>query len=456
MYLKLSTARATITASGPSRSASWSDPTTFAPVEMPAKMPSSISSTSSTRSGSQCGGTIPVRPSCTGSPSPGTRAPAPAGTAAGVLLDRRVVVDETVALGPFHHRQPHAFLHRARGRSASTAPAACCRSGRGCRSDLAVQVVELLDAPDHPEAAEVDLVRLGEVRHVVRVAGAVDQQPHPRVAGAEGVRHARACRAGDHVPGPDRVLVLAEQAPALPLEYDEELLLGRVAVVEAVPLPRVDDVQVEPGQLRAGVARDVGRADSEVAAGHPVLELEVRDVDDVRGPRLRLAELGLARGDLARQRVVARARLGPGREDPGDVRARQVGDLQRDAHAVDEDVEPVLAAAKGVRLAAGPVDDAVALADLVDLAVLPRDPRAPEHVDDLLLRALDVGGSRPLAGIDLEPLQADRDRPGRPAEIAPGRGQVPEFVAPALDVVPVDDRRIRTHAATVLPCLRRP
>src|SRR5947207_3251536 len=53
----LSTARVTITASGPRRSASRCAPTTFAPVEMPAKMPSSRESRSviSTASSSPIG-----------------------------------------------------------------------------------------------------------------------------------------------------------------------------------------------------------------------------------------------------------------------------------------------------------------------------------------------------------------------------------------------------------------
>src|SRR5215831_7123465 len=84
MYLKpLSTASVTITASGPSRSASRCAPTRFAPVEIPARIPSScasrnviatassssIGSTWSTLEASQCGITRPVQPWIANGPS---------------------------------------------------------------------------------------------------------------------------------------------------------------------------------------------------------------------------------------------------------------------------------------------------------------------------------------------------------------------------------------------------
>ncbi len=109
----------------------------------------------------------------------------------------------------------------------------------------------------------------------------------------------------------------------------------------------------EPCLLGAGVARDPGRRDPEVATGNPVLPLDVVRVEDVGRPRLGLADLGLARRDLARPGMVAGSRIRPCREDPGDVPAWQVGDLQRDAHPVDEDVEPVVAGAQRVRPALG-------------------------------------------------------------------------------------------------------
>ena len=99
------------------------------------------------------------------------------------------------------------------------------------------------------------------------------------------------------------------------------------------------------------------------------------------------------------------------------------------------------------------MDDAVAGADLVDVAVLPGEAGAAEDVDDLLLGALDVRRRRPLAGVDLEPLQPDGDRPGRASEVAPDRAQVSELVAPAVDIVPVDDELSRGRHA--LPSRRR-
>ena len=177
------------------------------------------------------------------------------------------------------------------------------------------------------------------------------------------------------------------------------------------------------------------------------------DVEDVRRARLGLAYLRLPGCDLARPGMIAGARIRPRREDPGDVPARQVGDLQRNAHAVDEDVEPVVAGPQRVRPGARRMDDAVAGPDLVDLPVLPGEAGAAEDVDDLLLGALDVRRRRPLAGVDLEPLQPDGDRPGRASEVAPDRAQVSELAAAALDVVPVRDELSRGRH--VLPSRRR-
>ena len=137
------------------------------------------------------------------------------------------------------------------------------------------------------------------------------------------------------------MLVLAVDEPPVSLEHDEDLLFRRVNVSRPVPLAGMQAIDVEPGLLGAGPARNPGRRDPEVAAGHPVVPLHGVDVDDVGRARLGLADLGLTGRDLPCPRMVASARLRPGREDPGDVAAWQVGDLQRDARAVDEDVEPV-------------------------------------------------------------------------------------------------------------------
>src|SRR6266404_1368883 len=98
MYLKpLSTASVTTIDPGGSSSASRSEPTTFAPVEIPAKIPSSRASlsviatassssivqTSSTQSASQCGGTMPVQPCIANDPlGPPLIAAEPAGSSA--------------------------------------------------------------------------------------------------------------------------------------------------------------------------------------------------------------------------------------------------------------------------------------------------------------------------------------------------------------------------------------
>ena len=54
------------------------------------------------------------------------------------------------------------------------------------------------------------------------------------------------------------------------------------------------------------------------------------------------------------------------------------------ARAADQDLEPVGPATQRVLLVIGEMNDAVARPQLVDLLVLPREPRTAEHEDDLL------------------------------------------------------------------------
>jgi hypothetical protein len=92
-----------------------------------------------------------------------------------------------------------------------------------------------------------------------------------------------------------------------------------------------------------------------------------------------------------------------------------------------------------VGLPLGQVNEHVALANLVGLAVLPGDPGAAEDEEELLLGSFGMRRSRPHAGIDLDPLQPDVDAPGRAAEVVPATGDVSDLAAVGLDVVPVSD-----------------
>jgi hypothetical protein len=85
------------------------------------------------------------------------------------------------------------------------------------------------------------------------------------------------------------------------------------------------------------------------------------------------------------------------------------------------------------------VDEAVALADLECLSVLPGDPEAAEHEENLLLRTLRVGRSRPLAWVDEDALEPHVDAPRRTPEVVPVTGQMALLAPARLDVVPVRD-----------------
>src|SRR4051794_3634755 len=92
------------------------------------------------------------------------------------------------------------------------------------RPPLPVPVVEAVDAGHEPDPAEVDLAGAWVVRDVVRLARPVRQDREPGRAGAaEGVGEPRRRRPRDHVAGPHRVLLVAEQARALAREDDEDL-----------------------------------------------------------------------------------------------------------------------------------------------------------------------------------------------------------------------------------------
>ena len=143
--------------------------------------------------------------------------------------------------------------------------------------------------------------------------------------------------------------------------------------------------------------------------------LEVGDVDDGRRARRQLADLGRAGRGLARPRVILLgADRRPGLAEPRDAGARQPRDAVRERALPErEHVEPVGPGLQRVRVLEREVDEAVAgahlVADGIALALpLHGDARAAEHVEDLLLGALEMERRRPHAGVDLDPLHADR------------------------------------------------
>ncbi len=208
----------------------------------------------------------------------------------------------------------------------------------------------------------------------------------------------------------------------------------------------------------AGLEHDVAQAGRDGARGPGEIPLEPRvaravvslgghvlEVHDRRRPLYGLPDLGLPRLGLAEKRVAPLADHGhvhEPRRHPGDARARQDGVPVRDALAVREHAEAVGPGAQRVRLRLGQVDEAVAGPHHVGggaaAVLLPRQARAREDEEDLLLRSLDVRGRRPLTGIDFDQLHAHAPCAGGPAEVAPAPADVPGLPPSRLDLVPVD------------------
>ncbi len=185
------------------------------------------------------------------------------------------------------------------------------------------------------------------------------------------------------------------------------------------------------------------RADdvAEVEVDGTGLELPADAVGQVRDalrPRRDLTDIRRADSRLSLPRMRT-PDVHPARMHPGDAGPRQHRVSLRLPLPVGEHLEPVGARAQRVCLPLRKMDEDVVRAYLVDLAVLPGDPRAGQDEEDLLFRAFGVSGRRPLAGIHLDPLEAHLDAPSCSAEVVPRAGDVAGFAATGLDVVPVRD-----------------
>src|SRR5205085_2660403 len=121
----------------------------------------------------------------------------------------------------------------------------------------------------------------------------------------------------------DLVALVAEEQRALPLEHDEQLLLGAVAMRRPPDLAGRDHVMPHPGAHGADGAPEV--ADDELrAAARDVTALAVGEVHDPRRPRARIREVRRPGGELTLPRDRPRPRLHPCREEPAHARTRQV------------------------------------------------------------------------------------------------------------------------------------
>ena len=231
----------------------------------------------------------------------------------------------------------------------------------------------------------------------------------------------RGGRARDDVSGSQRRLL--DFAPAGPqlerrraLQDDEDLLLGGVAVRDAAPVARRDLLPVKAGERRA-FARREGRGGHQAFV---LLVLDLVDVDDVPGPRRRLADRERLDGRLDLPRVVV-APLYPAPAEPDCAGPRQPAQLRRMARAEDEVLEPIWPRDECVLHLIRAVDDTVEWSHLVHVSGLPREPRAGEDEVQLLGRAVRVGRRRQPAGSDAYAVDADAAGASRVAEPLPLR-----------------------------------
>src|SRR3954454_11688232 len=269
------------------------------------------------------------------------------------------------------------------------------------------------------------------------------------------MRGAGAGRSRDHVAGAKRDFLAPRTASLangrrpelecpLPVEDEEHLFLLGVAVRHRAALPRLEHLPVQT-RLRGALACGKRRG------GHrsTLLELDLVDVEDVVGPRLRSTVLERPALGLRLPRVVVPSR-DPRPADANRARPWQLADLRRMPRPEDEVLETLGPGNEGVLVLVGPVDDAVARAHLVHVLVLPREAGAGDDVVELLRRAVRVRGRRQHPRADTDAIDAAPDRARRVAEALPARGHCALRAAMPLDVVPVRD----SHRP-MLPASRR-
>ena len=190
---------------------------------------------------------------------------------------------------------------------------------------------------------------------------------------------------------------------------------------------------LQAGRARADCPAEVP-ARARYARAVDRLGFDVGDADDRGRTRARLGELRRAERRLAhvlRREPVRDRRNGL---DEAVARVRHAEPRKRHALVVPARTEgehvELVERVQRVRGLAGWVEDAVASADLVRVAVLPREPATGEHVEQLLLAAVRMRGRRPAARRELDPAHADADRPGGLAEQRPRALEVSDRARP--------------------------
>ena len=199
--------------------------------------------------------------------------------------------------------------------------------------------------------------------------------------------------------------------------------------------PGASLLPVKPRELRTLRRRQRRRRHAVLKA----LELDLVDVEDVRRPRRRFAVSERLACGLDVPGVVV-ASLDPRPPEPDRARARQPADFGRVTRAESEVLEPLLARDERVLVLVGAVDHTVARSYLVDVPVLPGEPRAGEHEEDLLGGRVRVGRRRQHPGRDAHTVHADGSCSGDVAEPLPRCVHLSLRAAEAFDLVPVRER----------------
>ena len=203
-----------------------------------------------------------------------------------------------------------------------------------------------------------------------------------------------------------------------PVEDDEDLLLGAVAVRRVDELLWRNVEKLQAGLLRArGTAQVADCTRHRLAFAHPWLD--VANVDDPRRPLGQLADLRRADRDLpcpgmvvgAPPRAPTSGRATTPRRagaacSPRSAARRRRG---RQAHSA-----PLGGYGRAEREMHEAVPRPDAIRRLVGAVALNRDARSVEDEEDLLLRALEMKRCRPLPGVDPDPLHARPTRGPRP------------------------------------------
>src|SRR5437588_4856766 len=257
----------------------------------------------------------------------------------------------------------------------STVPNAPCTGVNVRALSLSVPVVQALDASHHSEASKRDLVGVGVVTHVVGLAGPVGQERQAAGAGREPVGYAGAGGPGDHVPGTDRALLLAQHQGPVTGQDHEDLLFPRVAVRRCRRVARLNLEVLEPSLLRPGGPAQVAPLRSDPALPERC-RLDRIEVDDRPGPvsgrvgELRWPQLGLSHELDGRAVDRTRARLDHSSPDERQLQPGKAHSLVAMTGAEGQDIER-LDGMERVCTATSQIHDAVPGPDLRGDAALP-------------------------------------------------------------------------------------